>query len=64
MFKQHFNDPWAVEDLRSIPGASSRRYVGVAAGHHTLPAGPVILVTPILVAWGLLLLSRKERDGR
>ncbi len=44
LFKQHFNNPWAVEDCRSIPG--SNRLVGVAAGHHTLPAGPVILINP------------------
>ena len=44
LFKQHFNDPWAVEDCRSLPG--SNRFVGVAAGHHTLPAGPVILINP------------------
>ena len=44
LFKQHFNNPWAVEECRSIPGTT--RLVGVAAGHHTLPAGPVILVTP------------------
>ena len=44
LFKQHLNDPWAVEDCRSIPG--SNRLVGVAAGHHTLPAGPVILINP------------------
>jgi len=44
LFKQHFNDPWAVEDCRSLPG--SNRFVGVATGHHTLPAGPVILINP------------------
>ena len=44
LFKQHFNDPWAVEDCRSVPG--STRLVGVATGHHTLPAGPVILINP------------------
>ena len=44
LFKQHLNDPWAVEDCRSIPG--TRRLVGVATGHHTLPAGPVILIDP------------------
>ena len=44
LFKQHLNDPWAVEDCRSIPG--SNRLVGVATGHHTLPAGPVILINP------------------
>lgn len=44
LFKQHFNDPWAVEDCRSLPG--STRLVGVATGHHTLPAGPVIVINP------------------
>jgi mono/diheme cytochrome c family protein len=44
LFKQHLNNPWAVEDCRSIPG--SNRFVGVAAGHHTLPAGPVIIINP------------------
>ncbi len=44
LFKQHFDNPWAVEDCRSIPG--SNRFVGVAAGHHTLPAGPVIVINP------------------
>ena len=31
LFKQHLNDPWAVEDCRSIPG--SNRFAGVAAGY-------------------------------
>ena len=44
LFKQHLNDPWAVEDCRSIP--NSNRLVGIATGHHTLPAGPVILINP------------------
>lgn len=44
LFKQHLNDPWAVEECRSLPG--SNRLVGVATGHHTLPAGPVILIDP------------------
>lgn len=44
LFKQHLNDPWAVEDCRSIP--NSHRLVGIATGHHTLPAGPVILINP------------------
>lgn len=42
VFKQHFNNPWAVEEARSIPG--STKLVAVAAGHHTLPAGPVVIV--------------------
>jgi mono/diheme cytochrome c family protein len=44
LFKQHLNDPWAVEECRSLPG--STRLVGIATGHHTLPAGPVVLINP------------------
>ena len=44
IFKQHFNDPWALEDTRSIPG--SKRLVSIATGHHTLPAGPLTVVNP------------------
>jgi hypothetical protein len=46
LFKQHLNDPWALEDIRSIPVGGTRRLVGIAAGHHTLAAGPVVVVTP------------------
>ena len=42
LFKQHFVNPWAIEDARSIPG--SGKLVAVAAGHHTLAAGPVVIV--------------------
>jgi hypothetical protein len=44
LFKQHLNDPWALEEVRSIPG--SRKLVAIATGHHTLPAGPVVVVDP------------------
>ena len=44
LFKQHFNNPWAIEDVRSIPG--SHKLVAVATGHHTLPAGPVVVLDP------------------
>jgi len=44
VFKQHFNDPWALEDIRSVPNVN--RLIAVAAGHHTLAAGPVVLITP------------------
>jgi mono/diheme cytochrome c family protein len=44
LFKQHMNDPWALEDVRSIPGAAQRRFVAIAAGHHTLAAGPVVVI--------------------
>jgi hypothetical protein len=46
LFKQHLNNPWALEDIRSVPLGGTRRLVGIAAGHHTLAAGPVVLVTP------------------
>ena len=42
LFKQHFNDPWSLEDARSIPG--SKKLVAIAAGHHTLAAGPVVVI--------------------
>lgn len=45
-FKQHLNEPWALEDFRSIPGTSSRKLAAIAAGHHTLAAGPVVVITP------------------
>lgn len=44
VFKQHFNDPWAVEEVRSIP--DSLRYVGIATGHHTLPVGSLLIIEP------------------
>ena len=43
VFKQHFTNPWALEETRSIPG--SRKLVAIAAGHHTLPVGPLVVVT-------------------
>ena len=46
LFKQHFVNPWALEDVRSVPGIQNQRLVAVAAGHHTLAAGPVVLITP------------------
>jgi hypothetical protein len=42
IFKQHFVNPWALEDTRSIPG--SPRLVSVAAGHHTLAVGPIVVI--------------------
>jgi mono/diheme cytochrome c family protein len=42
VFKQHFVNPWSLEDTRSIPG--STKLVCVAAGHHTLAAGPLVVV--------------------
>ncbi|PIU92266.1 MAG: hypothetical protein COY42_32260 [Armatimonadetes bacterium CG_4_10_14_0_8_um_filter_66_14] len=44
LFKQHLNNPWAVEEARSIP--DSPKLVAIATGHHTLPAGPVVLLDP------------------
>ena len=42
LFKQHFNDPWSLEDVRSIPG--TKKLVAIAAGHHTLAAGPLVVI--------------------
>ena len=42
LFKQHFANPWALEEMRSIPG--SGKLVAIAAGHHTLPVGPLVTV--------------------
>ncbi len=41
IFKQHFVNPWALEETRSIPG--SGKLVAIAAGHHTLPVGPLVV---------------------
>jgi len=46
LFKQHLNDPWALEDFRSIPGTPASRSACIATGHHTLAVGPVVIVTP------------------
>ena len=42
IFKQHFVNPWALEDARSIP--DSRKLVAIATGHHTLATGPLVVV--------------------
>jgi mono/diheme cytochrome c family protein len=42
VFKQHFDDPWALVDTRSIPG--SAKLVSIATGHHTLAVGPLVMV--------------------
>jgi mono/diheme cytochrome c family protein len=42
LFKQHFANPWALEEARSIP--NSHKLVAIAAGHHTLPVGPLVTV--------------------
>jgi mono/diheme cytochrome c family protein len=44
LFKQHLANPWALEDMRSIP--SSHKLVAIATGHHTLAAGPVCVIDP------------------
>ncbi len=42
IFKQHFANPWALEDVRSIP--RSRKLAAIATGHHTLAVGPLVIV--------------------
>jgi mono/diheme cytochrome c family protein len=42
IFKQHFVNPWALEDVRSIP--DSDKLVAIATGHHTLAVGPLVVV--------------------
>jgi hypothetical protein len=44
LFKQHFVNPWALEDVRSIPGSS--KLVAIATGHHTLAVGPLVVINP------------------
>jgi Hydrazine synthase alpha subunit middle domain/NedA-like, galactose-binding domain len=44
IYKQHFNDPWALEEMRSIPG--SDKLLAIATGHHTLPVGPLVIIDP------------------
>ncbi len=46
LFKQHLNNPWAIEDARSIPDSETSQLAAIACGHHTLAAGPVVVVTP------------------
>jgi hypothetical protein len=46
LFKQHFANPWSVQDARSIPG--SKKLVCIASGHHTLAAGPLVVANPAL----------------
>jgi len=44
LFKQHLGRPSSVRDARSIPGTG--KLVAIAAGHHTLPKGPIVLLNP------------------
>ncbi len=49
LFKQHIDNPWAFENTREIPGLApeqGRRFVSVAAAHHTLACGPICLLSP------------------
>jgi len=46
LFKQHFGSPLSVRDARSIPGTS--KMVAIAAGHHTLPKGPIVTLDPTM----------------
>ena len=46
LFKQHLNNPWALEDVRSIPNTTNSQLVAIATGHHTLAAGPVVIIKP------------------
>ncbi|MCL2303886.1 MAG: discoidin domain-containing protein [Planctomycetaceae bacterium] len=48
LFKQHLDNPWALENTREIPHKSqeARQFVSIAAAHHTLPVGPVTILTP------------------
>ena len=44
VFKQHLGAPLSLRDVRSVPGGPL--LVAVAAGHHTLAQGPVVVVDP------------------
>ncbi len=44
LFKQHLGAPLSVRDARSIPGTN--KLVAIAAGHHALPKGPVVILDP------------------
>ncbi|MGL6194050.1 MAG: hypothetical protein ACRC2T_04425, partial [Thermoguttaceae bacterium] len=49
LFKQHLDNPWAFENTREIEGPfekEGRKFVSVGAGHHTLAAGPICILTP------------------
>ncbi len=43
-FKQHLSHPYSIREVRSIPG--SPRLVGIAAGHHCYPVGPLVRISP------------------
>jgi len=47
LFKQHLDNPWAFENTREIPMATGdRKFVSIAAAHHTLACGPVCILSP------------------
>ena len=49
LFKQHIDNPWAFENTREIPISAQdegRRFVSIAAAHHTLACGPICLLSP------------------
>ena len=48
LFKQHMDNPWAFQNTREIPmtTGSDRKFVSIAAGHHTLACGPVCILSP------------------
>ncbi|MDR0328313.1 MAG: discoidin domain-containing protein [Planctomycetaceae bacterium] len=49
LFKQHLDTPWAFENTREIPmPTGDRKFVSIAAAHHTLASGPVCVLTPNL----------------
>ena len=43
-FKQHLASPLSIRDVRSVTGTN--KLIGVAAGHHDLAKGAVILINP------------------
>ncbi len=73
LFKQHLDNPWALQETRSIPrnegktrdavyrnvnrsidplagnlskDETGKKYVSIAAGHHTLACGPIVIFSP------------------
>ena len=47
LFKQHLDNPWGFENTREISMATGdRKFVSIAAAHHTLACGPVCVLSP------------------
>ena len=47
LFKQHLDNPWSFENTREIPMTTGdRKFVSIAAAHHTLACGPVCILSP------------------